>query len=110
MIIDQKGWDNTVKINADPYGKACVDVTRRVMEILDEAPGPFDCHDIICRADDNVKAGGITGFMAGCVASMIKQFHSRGDEFNKQWNKGYGVENSEGTVNPAIMTINKKLE
>jgi len=86
MITDQAKWDEVVKINDDPYGKACIDVTRRVMEILDKDE-LFDCHQIICRADKEVDAGGITGFMAGCVASMVKRYHSRGDEFNRQWNK-----------------------
>jgi len=107
MIKDQDGWNKQVEINDDPYGKACIDVTRKVMEILDDKQ-PFDCQKIISQADKEVGAGGITGFMAGCVASMVKQFHHRGDEFNKQWNKGYGVENSEGTVNPAILTIGEK--
>ena len=107
MITDQKTWDEMVRINQDSYGKACMDVTRRVMEILDEDQ-PFDTHGIICQADKDVKAGGITGFMAGCVAQMVAQVHSRGKEFNKQWNKGYGVENKEGTVNPAILTIGPK--
>ena len=111
-IIKQAEWDNQVKINDDPYGGACVKVAQRVMEILDEELGEFDCHKIICRADDESKAGGITGFMAGCVASMVSQCHSRGEEFRKQWNidQQIGSEgekaNKEGAVlNPALLTI-----
>lgn len=107
MIKDQKKWNNWVKKNKDPYGKACVDVARRVMEILDEDKD-FDCHEIICQADKEVDAGGITGFMAGCVAEMISECHSRGKEFRKKWNKSYGVDNGGGVVNPAIMTIKTK--
>ena len=107
-IINQKKWNNLVEKNKDSYGKACVDTARKVMEYLDKEKN-FDCHDLICRADKEVNAGGLTGFMAGVVASMVSQLHSRGEEFRKKWNKDYGVdENKEGIVNPALITINKK--
>ena len=112
MIIKQKEWERCVKMNKDSYGKACVDVARRVMEILDEEQG-FDCHEIICRADDEAlgKEGGITGFMAGCVAQMVFQYHSRGEEFRLRWNQDHGVNESKaegGIVNPAILEIGGK--
>ena len=44
-------WESWVKANDNPYGKACVDVARSAMEILDEEPGVFEPHDIICRTD-----------------------------------------------------------
>lgn len=111
MIQDQKLWDSWVEKNTDPYGGACVSVARGVMELLDKEDGDIDSHDIICRADKNVKAGGITGAMAGAVASMVSQCHSRGEEFRKQWNGDHGVkpENDKGgVVNPAVITINVK--
>jgi hypothetical protein len=107
MIKNQKAWDEWVTKNTDPYGKACVDVAREVMRILDEGKD-FDCHKIIDDADDKIQAGGLTGFMAGCVAQMVKVCHSRGDEFNDKWNEYYGVSKEKakgGTVNPAILTI-----
>ena len=59
----------------------------KAMEILDEEPGDFDTHELICRADnESAGDGGITGFMAGAVASMISACHSRGDEFRRKWN------------------------
>lgn len=79
-LKDQKAWDEWVKNNNDPYGKACVDVARRVMEILDEGK-EFDTYSIICQADKEIKAGGITGFMAGCVVQMVSHCHERGEEF-----------------------------
>jgi hypothetical protein len=57
------------------------------MKILDDEPGDFDTHRIISRADNEVDAGGITGFMAGCVASMVSHVHSRGEEFRRKRNK-----------------------
>jgi hypothetical protein len=116
-IINEEGWKKAVESNHDSYGKACVDVARRVMELMDEDPTPFHAgyspdvhttHGIICKADKDIKAGGITGFMAGCVASMVTQCHSRGEEFRKQWNKDNGIEEKDdkgGVVNPAILTV-----
>ena len=80
-ITEEDGWDKTVANNQDPYGGACIKVARRVMEILDEEPGDFDVHAIICRADDEASAD-VAGFMAGYVASIVSHVHSRGDEFS----------------------------
>ena len=81
------------------------------MEILDDEKS-FDCHKIICQADDEVGAKGITGFMAGCVAQMVSQCHSRGEEFRKQWNldnrinnEGEKANESGGVLNPALLNI-----
>jgi hypothetical protein len=82
------------------------------MKILDDEPGDFNTYKIICRADEEIKAGGITGFMAGCVASMVSQVHSRGEEFRKKWNKdnqigeeGDKANESGGVLNPALLNV-----
>ena len=110
-IVFQEDWDEWVKNNQDPYGKAYVDVARRVMEILDEV-NEFDPDEIISQADEEVGAGGITGFMAGCVASMVSHCHSRGDEFRRAWNKSVGSatgqEDTEGVLNPALIVVRLK--
>lgn len=109
-IVNEEKWNNWVEKNDDPYGKACVDVAREVMAIIDrDAPEALDTHTLICDADKTAKAGGITGFMAGCVAQMVSTRHSRGDEFRIAWNAGYDVsdepDKKKGAVNPAIMTV-----
>ena len=93
-ITDEAAWDNQVAINQDDdYARKVIDTARRAMEILDEEPGEFDPHDLICRADKESEGpDGITGFMAGCAAQIIAKCHSRGREFNNAWNKRYGVE------------------
>lgn len=110
-ITNQDEWDKWVEANKDPYGKACVDVARRVMEILDEGKD-LDTNKIINQADRDVDAGGITGFMAGCVASMVSQCHSRGEEFRKAWNiatqlcnEGEKANEGKGVLNPALLNI-----
>jgi len=110
---DEKKWNEYVNANGDSYGGCCVQVAKRVMEILDEDPTPLHegyypdihtTHGIICKADDDVEAGGITGFMAACVAKMVIECHERGEEFREIHNRKY---KGEGIVNPAVLVINK---
>jgi hypothetical protein len=111
-ITNETDWNKHVNANTDPYGKACIDVGREVMRLLDEDDGPIDTHKIICDADKNVGAGGITGFMAGAVASMVSGCHSRGDEFRRIWNgevqigdEGDKANESGGVLNPAVLNV-----
>ena len=98
-MINEEKWNAWVEKNTDPYGGACVKVARRVMELLDEDKTPLHngyhpdihtAHGLICKADDDTNAGGITGFMAGCVAQMVTECHERGDEFRKSHGIVYG--------------------
>jgi len=109
---NKEKWDNWVAKNKDPYGKACVDVARKVMELLDNDSTPLHngyfpdlhtAHGLICEANRQ-NDGGITGFMAGCVAQMIFECHERGEEFRKSHNdEEY---QGEGVQNHALVTIN----
>jgi hypothetical protein len=112
MITKTEDWQAWVDNNKDPYGKACIDVARKVMELLDEREGDFDCKALVTEADDLAKAGGITGFMAGCVAQMVSHCHSRGDEFRRKWNisnqigtEGEKANEGDGVLNPAILNL-----
>ena len=113
MIHDTEAWEKMVEVNKDPYGKAIVDVARRVMELLDEEEYNHtltcdEASDLINRADEDVGAGGLTGFMAGAVAFTVAKCHSRGEEYRKAWNSGWlkkGEEDKGGVVNPAILSI-----
>lgn len=53
---------------------------------------------------------GLSGFMAGAAANALSHFAKNGDAYRDHWNKQYDVEEAEekGTVNPAILSINKK--
>ena len=111
-IQNTEDWKKYEESNTDPYGKCCVDVARRVMELLDEKQTPItheDTFKFICKADEDINAGGITGFMAGCVAQMVARCHSRGEEWRIAYNAKHGVSEEQakgGIVNPAIMTFN----
>lgn len=102
----KKEFENWAEKNSDSYGKSCVDVARRAMEILDDGKD-FETHSLIVRSDKDVHGESeLTGYMAGVVASAIRYFHERGDEFGKKWNKDNGGTGEEkGTINPAILTI-----
>lgn len=111
-ITDKKSWEEWEENNTSVYGKACVDVARKVMSLLDENetplrngyhPDPHTAHGLICKAGE---AGGISGEMAGGVAQMVVKCHSRGEEFRKSYN---GEEyKGEGVVDHAILTITEK--
>jgi hypothetical protein len=93
-IIKIDEWNKYVELNKDPYGKCCVDVAREVMHLLDEPNRDYeniDTHGIICEAEKNIDEDGITGFMAGCIAQMVSQYHSRGEEFRQKWNEDNGI-------------------
>ncbi len=114
-IVNQAAWQKYVEANKDDYGKCCVDVARQVMVILDEESGKFNCHKVICRADNDINAGGITGFMVSCVAAIVSEAHSRGEEFRLKWNidmqihdEGEKANASGGTLNPALLSIRNK--
>jgi hypothetical protein len=105
-------WNQYVTQNTDPYGGCCVNVARRVMELLDElpavmkhgyAPDLATPHGLICKADKDIEAGGISGFMAGAVAEMVSVCHKRGEEFRKAWNND--PEDRPGVMNPALLNI-----
>jgi len=111
-ITNNEVWEKTVKANTDGYGGTCIKVAREAMRLLDteEFLSPLDkdsVHKLITLADKSSGAGGITGFMAGCVAAIISKCHSRGEEFIKAWNDQYrkymrDPEDDSGVVNPAL--------
>ena len=113
-LKNEKKWNGYVEKNTDAYGGACIKVARKVMELLDEDKTPLHngyhpdihtAHGLICKADKDINAGGISGFMAGCVAQMIFECHERGDEFRKSHN---GKIESDGVINYALLTIEEK--
>ena len=113
-ITNTAAWESYEKANTDPYSKACVDVAREVMRLLDERES-FDPHDIIREADKNIEAGGVTGFMAGAAAQMVSKCHSRGEEFRRAWNldtqigdEGAKANDSGGVLNPALLNVKTK--
>lgn len=115
-IVKQEDWQACVNANTDPYGKCCIDVAREVMRMLDGRDGPCDANALVNEADKAINAGGITGFMAGAVASMVSRVHSRGEEFRRSWNHEVQIgdegdeanASGEGVLNPALLRSKAK--
>lgn len=93
-------WKKTVSENCmDSYSFGVTIAVIKSFEILDDdSKSPKE-------AQEAWKGLDMTGFMAGCAASIISQIHLRGQEFREYWNKQFGSDSKEGTVNPAIMTV-----
>jgi len=99
----EKEYESYVSKNQDSYGNEVILVTARVCKLLDEGKTPQEAED------EGIKDSGITGFMAGAMASSIARFHPRGEEFKKFFNKQCGGTGEEkGTINPAILTVETK--
>lgn len=96
-------------INLNTNGDCCVNIAKEVMRLLGTTKyKKFTTHKIIWDAVENVNAGDLTIYMAGCVAQIVSGHHSRGEEFRKKWNKSYGVNEKKakgGVVNPATLEI-----
>ncbi len=112
-VSDTEKWKKWKDANTDGYGGACMAVAERVMQLLDDDPGNFDAEKLVHRANKDTD-GGITGFMAGAVASMVSQCHSRGEEFRRKWNgetelgdEGKRANEGKGVLNPALLNIGK---
>ena len=111
----KKSYNDWLKNNEDGYGRTCFVYAERWADLLEieyiKAVN-VPMKDIIEKyADDfshKADVEGITGFMAGVAASILTQCWEYGKIFNVWWNKQWGVENAEGTVNPAIMTVSTK--
>lgn len=111
----KKKYQEWLDKNIDGYSRTCFVYAERWADLLElEYIKAIDVpmKDIIEKYADDLshKADeeGITGFMAGVAASILSQCWEYGKDLKLWWNKQWGVENAEGTVNPAVMTIGVK--
>jgi hypothetical protein len=107
-LSDEPAWLESVRINSgDSYSNGVTVFAERwarIMQLKLEAGEKLEdiAQDSVREAD----VDGITGFMYGCAVSLLAQTWKHGRELNRWHNKQYGVsEDTEGTVNPAIITI-----
>ena len=86
-LVNKEAWKRYQRNNKDNYGRACVKVAENVMKFLDTFDGDFEIgyhpnlktpHGIICHCDDQ---GGITGFMASAVRTMVTLCYRDGWKF-----------------------------
>ncbi|MCI9434360.1 MAG: hypothetical protein HFI86_03660 [Bacilli bacterium] len=97
-------WLNFVDINTnDGYSACIVKAVISMIKKLDEGISFEEAEHKVYTEEL-----GLTGFMAGAATSALSHFAKNGDEYRKEWNKQYGIDDDEkGTVNPAILTLNK---
>lgn len=113
QCTDQAGWDKTVEVNSDPYGKAGVDFARRWAEMMEEKINNGEqLKDIARQASHEADTEGITGFMYGCAVSVLSQVWIHGEELRRWHNKdtqigdeGDKANESGGVLNPALLNI-----
>ncbi len=107
-LKDEKKWKKLVEINTDPYSKCCIDIARRTMKIMDESKEIDSCK-ILHKARREMKED-ITIAMAGMIAKIVSECHSRGDEFRISWNVSYYEdEETQRVVNPAFITLKDNI-
>lgn len=107
--VDEEGWTKYVDANTDGYGRAVLVFAnfwaRNMEELIDKEFNLTDEQINKCSDKADEIAGGITGFMYGCSISILKQVWKYGNDLNRWHNKQYGKEDTEGTINPAVITI-----
>jgi len=92
-------WKQFARNNGqDGYSFAVVEGAVASMEALSAGHTPKE-------AEDAWTGMGLTGFQAGYIAKVVAHFHERGTEFRKYWNALWGVTDTDGTVNPAILNV-----
>lgn len=111
--IDLEKWNNGIDHNKDPYGRAVyvfANLWAKYMEelITDKFEDLTTEQIDECgrKADDFT--GGISGFMYGISISILAQVWKYGEDLNKWHNKRFGVKDSDGTINPALISIGEE--
>lgn len=115
-LKDKEKWQEWIDNNKDEYGGQCVKVAYHLMKRIDDPKVEITeakIHTLIVDADNKTDEPGISGYMAGAVASMVSACHERGDEFRRAWNRdtqigdeGDKANEGDGVLNPALMNIN----
>ncbi len=106
-----KNWRKYVRINSDcGYNEAIVRYAKRWAKYMQHLMKKYnktvfeiaDTTYILCDTE------GITGHMYGCAVNVLSQCWKHGDDLRRWHNKKYGVEDAEGVVNPAVITVEVK--
>jgi len=109
-LADEVAWQEFKDANQDGYGGAVVTYAERWAQLMQvEMSNGGKLEDVADATSHEADLEGITGFMYGCAVSTLARCWKYGDQLRKWHNKQYGVsEEVEGTVNPAILTIQSK--
>ena len=111
-FIDEEAkarWEEFVKINStDSYSECVVIYARRWAKYMQHLMKTHNksLRQIAKKASFASDIDGITGFMYGCAVNILSQCWKYGEELRRWHNKKFGQEDTEGVVNPAVLTIN----
>lgn len=104
-----KIWEHWVEINSkDSYSNCVVTYARRWAKYMQHLMEKHNktVAEIAGKASHASDIEGITGFMYGCAVDILAQCWKHGEELRKWHNKKWGQEDTDGVVNPAVLTVN----
>ena len=106
-LKNKEAWDETVKINDDPYGSATVKYAEMWAMLMEEAVARgFTLEEIAKETSSEADTEGITGNMYGAAVRILAECWVHGEQLRIWHNEQYGVsKEKKGTVNPAVITI-----
>ncbi len=99
-------YEKYVEINSkDGYSKAVIDCGETFGNLIDEGRSFDEAEKMMLETAEGSE---LTGYMMGAIMAAVAHFHPRGEEVKAWWNKQYGGTGEEkGTINPAILSIEK---
>ena len=102
-------WEKWVEVNSkDGYSFGVVKYARRWAKYMQHLMKEHNktLPEIADNASHVSDIEGITGFMYGCAVGILSQCWKYGEELRRWHNKEWGHEDTDGVVNPAVLTIN----
>lgn len=120
-VSDQEKWHTWVTQNTDAYGRAAIKYAARWARISEDKLYSVDIdlsqlsntdevvngiiRDNLQAASNEADTEGITGFMHGAAVAALVDSWRWGEVLRRWHNKEWGAEDTEGVVNPAVLTI-----
>jgi hypothetical protein len=95
-----------IKNSDDLYSKETVNYAERWADLMETLiDSGMILESIAKSASYEANIDGITGFMFGCAVETLSSFWIHGEQLRKWHNKEYNCPDSEGVVNPALLSI-----
>jgi hypothetical protein len=106
-LKDESGWNKSVEVNKDGYGKCVIDYADTWAKLMQEEISKGSTVDK-CAEECSHEADiyGITGFMYGCAVGLLSEAWEHGEHL-RVWHNSKHNHNGNGVVNPAVLTIKK---
>ncbi len=106
-IADDKAWQTWKENNQDDYGRGIIDYAERWARLMQvEINAGKKLEDIADSTSNEADIDGISGFMYGAAVHTLANSWKYGDQLRKWHNEKHGgTSETEGTVNPAVLTI-----